>query len=88
MAALLCGQPLATMRMVNQRRRLAATEARVLNRITTDDRTSHAIQRVMHPGLVMHVTDAAAPDTTRSGRSFVIATHHEPEDWKTKVLRN
>jgi hypothetical protein len=69
-------------------RRPVATEARILNRITTDDRTSHAIQRVMHPGLVMHVADAAAPDTTRSGRSFVIATHHEPEDWKVKVLRN
>jgi len=42
----------------------------------------------MHPGLLMLITDASAPDHTRSGRSFVIASHHEPENWKTQVYRN
>jgi hypothetical protein len=70
------------------RQRPAASEASILNRITTDDRTAQAIQSVMHPGVLMFVTDAAAPDTTRSERSFVIASHHEPADWRTEVFRN
>lgn len=68
--------------------RLAASEAAVLDRITTDRETSQVIHDLMHPGLIMLVTDASAPDKTRSERSFVIATHHEPEDWRTQVLRN
>jgi len=68
--------------------RLAAPEADVIRRITTDQPTSEAIQSVMHPGLLMLITDASAPDHTRSGRSFVIASHHEPENWKTQVYRN
>ena len=68
--------------------RMAATEASVINRITTDTTTAEAIQTLMHPGLMMVITDAPAPDDTRSHRSFVIATHHEPEDWKTRVFQN
>lgn len=60
----------------------------MLNRLTTDDETAHALQRLMHPGLVMVITDSPAPVQSRSSRGFVIATHHEPEGWQTKVLRN
>ncbi len=69
------------------RSELARAEAAVLDRITTDRKTADVLHNLMHPGLVMVVTDAPAPKSTRSGRSFVIATHHEPAGWRTKVFK-
>lgn len=68
------------------RGRPAASDAAVLNRITTDAETAHAIETLMHPGLLMVVTDAPAPNDTRSNRSFVIAAHYEPEGWKQRAF--
>jgi hypothetical protein len=67
---------------------LKRPEAAVLDRLTTDRETASALHALMHPGLVMVITDDPAPEMSRSGRSFVIATHFEPEDWKTRVLEN
>lgn len=58
----------------------------VINRLTTDDTTASAMRALMHPGFVLVITDAAASRATRSGRDFVIATHHEPEGWQTEVF--
>lgn len=60
----------------------------VLDRLTTDAETAEKLHQLMHPGLVMVITDASAQSATRSSRGFVIATHHDPEDWKTEVYRN
>lgn len=62
-------------------------EAAVIDRLTTDTETAHALHALMHPGLTMLITDRPAPEETRSSRSFVIATHHEPEGWQTRVFR-
>jgi hypothetical protein len=67
---------------------LPRSEAAVLDRITTDRITAEALHSLMHPGLVMVVTDDPAPPASRSERNFVIATHHEPEGWTTRVFRN
>lgn len=67
---------------------LVRSEAAVLDRITTDRKTADALHNLMHPGLVMVITDDPAPQSTRSSTSFVIATHNEPADWKTQVFRN
>jgi len=67
---------------------LLQAEAAILDRITTDRKTADALHNLMHPGLVMVITDDPASAATRSSRSFVIATHHEPTDWKAQVLRN
>ncbi|HUS97055.1 MAG TPA: L,D-transpeptidase [Hyphomicrobiaceae bacterium] len=67
--------------------RLMQPETAVLDRLSTDSKTSVLVHKLMHPGLTIVITDDPAPDTTRSSRSFVIATHHEPEDWQTRVLR-
>ena len=66
---------------------LRQPETAVLNRLSTDPDVGAALHNLMHPGLTMVVTDQPAPDTTRSTRNFVIATHHEPEDWQSRVLR-
>ena len=63
-------------------------EAQVLDRLTTNDATAAVVHQLMHPGLVMVITDAPAGDTTRSPRGFVIATHHDPEGWKAEVFKN
>ncbi len=62
-------------------------DAAVIDRLTTDTETAHALQALMHPGLVMVITDKPAPQDTRSSRSFVIATHHEPAGWQTRVFQ-
>ncbi|MBI1385842.1 MAG: L,D-transpeptidase family protein [Rhizobiales bacterium] len=66
----------------------AVLEAEVIDRITTDQPTADALHTLMHPGLTMVVTDQPAPDVSRSDRGFVIATHHEPEGWQTRIERN
>lgn len=68
--------------------RLEPADAGVLDRITTNRETAEAIHALMHPGFLMVVTDEAAPVETRSPRSFVIATHHDPSGWETRVIRN
>lgn len=40
------------------------------------------------PGLTMLITDEPAPDASRSVRGFVIATHNEPNGWRTRTQRN
>jgi hypothetical protein len=66
---------------------LMEADASVLNRLSTDPATGEVLHNLMHPGLTMVLTDDPAPEASRSSRSFVIATHHEPEDWQTRVLR-
>jgi hypothetical protein len=64
-----------------------AGEAYVINRIHTDPKTAEAFQHLLHPGFTLVITDDTAHAHTRSGRSFVIATHHEPQDWETHVFQ-
>ncbi len=64
-----------------------AGEAYVINRINTDPKTAEAFQHLLHPGFTLVITDAAAHAHTRSGRSFVIATHHDPAEWETRVFQ-
>jgi hypothetical protein len=64
-----------------------AGDAYVINRITTDPKIAEAFQHLLHPGFTLVITDAPGTPDTRSPRSFVIATHHEPADWRTQVLR-
>lgn len=59
--------------------------ARVIERLTTNETTAHALHQLMHPGLVMVITDAPAPEKTRSSRDFVLMTHHAPDGWDTTV---
>jgi hypothetical protein len=64
-----------------------AGEAYVINRITTDPKIAEAFQHLLHPGFTLVIADDAAHAHTRSGRGFVIATHHEPEGWQARVFR-
>ncbi|MCB1509370.1 MAG: L,D-transpeptidase [Hyphomicrobiaceae bacterium] len=63
----------------------ARNPAHVIQRITTNETTAHALHQLMHPGLVMVITDAAAPEKTRSSRNFILMTHHAPDGWNTTV---
>ena len=74
-------------RMNGANGRMLEPETAVLDRLSTDAETSALLHQLMHPGLTMVITDDAAPETTRSPRNFVIATHHEPEDWQTRVFK-
>jgi hypothetical protein len=76
-------------RMTPSRRagRPAPSEASVIDRLTTDRRTADTLHSVMHPGLVMVVTDAPASPRTRSSQGFVIATHHEPDGWRASTTQ-
>ncbi len=65
-----------------------AVDAGVLDRLSTDPDTAHALHSLMHPGLVMVITDDRASEDTRSGRSFVVATHHPPADWRGEVFHH
>ena len=51
------------------------TGAAVLNRLKLDTATTRQVIALMHPGLVMAVTDQPAHPDTRTGRDFVIMTH-------------
>ena len=62
-------------------------EAKVIDRLSTNRETADALHQLMHPGFTMVITDMSAGDETRSGRDFVIATHHEPEGWQPRVIR-
>lgn len=46
----------------------------ILNRLTLDAATTREVIAVMHPGLVMVVTDQPAHPETRSARDFVVMT--------------
>jgi L,D-transpeptidase catalytic domain len=62
-----------------------ASASAIIDRITTTRTMAEAVHKLMHPGLIFVITDAEAPDTTRSSRNFVIATHHEPSGWEAEV---
>jgi L,D-transpeptidase catalytic domain len=66
----------------------AAMSSEVIDRITTTQKMADAIHSLMHPGLMMIITDAAAPASSRSSRGFVIATHHDPSGWQTEVFKS
>lgn len=63
--------------------KLAATDASVISRIQSDPALARKILQLMHPGLVLVMTDAPAHPETRSKHGFVIAT--QSTEWTTQV---
>ena len=61
---------------------LVASDANVIGRIRSDPALAREISKLMHPGLVLVMTDAAAHPETRSKQGFVIAT--QSTEWTTK----
>jgi hypothetical protein len=51
----------------------------------TTPRMAQAIHELLHPGLMMIIADASAPVSSRSSRSLVIATQHDPSGWQIDV---
>ncbi len=63
--------------------RLRASDAAVIGRIQSDQALANKIAGLMHPGLVLVMTDAAAHPETRTRRGFVIAT--QDPTWITQA---
>ena len=74
-------------RMGTNRSLNGTSSSDVIDRITTTPRMAQAVHELMHPGLMMIITDASAPASSRSSRGFVIATHHDPSGWQTDVYK-
>ncbi|MDA7947219.1 MAG: L,D-transpeptidase [Hyphomicrobiaceae bacterium] len=63
--------------------KLHATDASVIGRIQSDPALARKIAGLMHPGLVLVMTDAPAHPETRTKRGFVVAA--QDPTWTTQV---